>query len=60
MNFEIIKTPDFTWKVYRLEEYESGFGSDKEKAVRQYWVATFEQASHAKMFVEILKGDVKK
>ena len=53
-NFEVVKAPDFTWKVFRLEDYESGFGDKKEKATRQYWVATFEQVTHAKDFVEFL------
>ena len=43
MNFEIVKDPDFTWKVFRIED-----------ATRRYWVATFEQSTHAKLFVELL------
>lgn len=54
-NYETVKTPDFTWKVYRLEDGEVGFGSKKEVITRKYWEATFAQSSHAKDFIEFLK-----
>ena len=54
-NYEIVKTPEFTWKVFRLEEYKDGIGSNKETKFRQFWVATFESSKDANSFVEYKK-----
>jgi hypothetical protein len=50
-HYEIAKTSDFTYKVFRLEEYQDGVGSVKETRFKHYWVATFENPKDANSFV---------
>jgi len=64
-NFEIIKTPDFTYDVFRNETEVSNHPANKEpySYVRKYWVASFDYHKHAVAFVKSLhptsiKGEI--
>ena len=50
-HYEILKSSDFTYKVFRLEEYQDGFGPVKETRFKRFWVATFDSPLDANGFV---------
>jgi hypothetical protein len=56
-NYEIVKTPEFTWKVFRIvnEVQHRTDGKEPHSYVRKYWEATFAYPAHAEDFVEFLK-----
>jgi hypothetical protein len=56
-NFDIEKTTDFTYKVFRIvnEVQDRTDGKEPHSYVRKYWVATFDSHKHAVAFVKSLR-----
>jgi hypothetical protein len=54
-NYEIEKTKDFTFEVYRLDEYNASPISNKPDInIRKYWIATFAFKKDAVAFTKSL------